>query len=165
MEITEEDKILISLSEQAQSSMVARGWSLGTAESCTGGLLGFALTSTPGCSRFYLGGMIAYSNDIKTEHLKVPRLVIEENGAVSSVVASMMCQGVRDWAKSDAAISLTGIAGPGGSPGQDKPVGTVWCGICTPEKNLTTLMSLSGARRDIQIGAVIGSLEALLSCL
>ena len=101
------------------------------AESCTGGLLGHALTETGGASHYFSGGVIAYSNNLKRRLLKVPAAILAEHGAVSSQTAEAMARGVKVLCKSDYSISITGVAGPGGGTTR-KPVGTVYVCIVTP---------------------------------
>ena len=102
-----------------------------TAESCTGGILASLLTHLPGSSDIYKGGVSAYSNQLKEELLGVAPTSIEKFGAVSATVAEEMASGIAKISKSNYAISVTGVAGPGGgSP--EKPVGTIWCGFFTP---------------------------------
>ncbi len=106
----------------------ARHFTIAVAESCTGGLLGSRFTSVPGSSAVFLGGTIAYSNDVKVRELAVSASDIAEGGAVSETVAKSMAAGVRERFGSSIGIGITGIAGPdGGTP--DKPVGTVWVAI------------------------------------
>jgi len=106
---------------------------LATAESCTGGLIGAAITSTPGSSAVFHGGIIAYHNAVKISQLGVRPETIEAYGAVSQGAAEEMAAGCRERLKVDIAISVTGVAGPsGGSP--EKPVGTVWIGLATPDR-------------------------------
>jgi PncC family amidohydrolase len=107
------------------------GLKLAVAESCTGGLLGSRLTNVSGSSDYFLGGVIAYDDDIKRELLGVPAEVIQEHGAVSAECALAMARGVRSLTKADIGVSVTGIAGPsGGTPA--KPVGTVYIGLVAP---------------------------------
>ena len=98
---------------------------LACAESCTGGLVGAALTSVPGSSSVFLGGVVSYANEVKRDALGVPIEVLEEDGAVSAVCAALMAVGALEGIGSDRAVSVTGIAGPGGGS-EEKPVGTVW---------------------------------------
>lgn len=106
----------------------ARGWRLATAESCTGGLLAAACTGLAGSSDWFERGYVTYSNAAKTELLGVPAALIAAHGAVSEPVARAMAEGALLQARVQMAISITGVAGPGGgSP--DKPVGTVWLGL------------------------------------
>lgn len=125
-EITLKD--IFSLARDVVSYATERNLTLATAESCTGGLIGAAITSIPGSSAPFKGGIIAYDNTVKAKQLNVPEAIIETHGAVSEEVAKAMAQGVLTALETDLAISVTGIAGPGG--GSDKkPVGTVWIGI------------------------------------
>ncbi|MBQ7378874.1 MAG: CinA family protein [Clostridia bacterium] len=110
-----------------------RGFRLATAESCTGGLVGGLLTSQPGISSVYVGGFVTYTNQMKMDLLGVPAELIERYTEVSAPVAKAMAQGARERTGADVAISLTGIAGPGG--GNDKtPVGTVYIGVSSPAR-------------------------------
>ncbi len=109
------------------------GYRLATAESCTGGLVGGLLTSQPGISSVYVGGFITYTNQMKTELLGVPAELILQYTEVSAPVAKAMAQGARARTGAEIAISLTGLAGPGG--GSEKtPVGTVYIGVSSPER-------------------------------
>jgi len=105
---------------------------IGTAESCTGGLIGAAITAIPGSSTPFKGGIIAYDNAIKTKLLGVSPSVLGKYGAVSEKTAERMAAGARERLGVDIAISVTGIAGPGGGT-DDKPVGTVWMGVVTKD--------------------------------
>ena len=106
----------------------ARGWRLATAESCTGGLLAGACTAPAGASDWFAAGFVTYANDAKSGLLGVPDTLIRAHGAVSSQVADAMARGAMSHAGVELALSVTGIAGPGGgSPA--KPVGTVWLGL------------------------------------
>jgi nicotinamide-nucleotide amidase len=110
-----------------------RGSTVAVAESCTGGLLGQRLSSVSGSSRYFLGGAIVYSNDLKTSLCDVPPLLIKEHGAVSREVAIAMAEGIRKRCKSTFGVSVTGIAGPtGGTP--EKPVGLVYHAIADGKK-------------------------------
>jgi PncC family amidohydrolase len=104
-------------------ALLSNGWKLATAESSTGGLIGHVITLVPGASRYYVGGVISYSNLAKEVELNVPHELIEEHGAVSAEVAQAMADGVRSRFGVDLGVAVTGIAGPeGATPG--KPVGT-----------------------------------------
>lgn len=107
---------------------IAKGWSLSTAESCTGGSLAARLTRIPDASKYYMGSIICYSNDLKIKLLDVSAETINQHGAVSKEVVIEMANGILKQTGTDFAIAVTGIAGPtGGTP--DKPVGTVWGAI------------------------------------
>jgi nicotinamide-nucleotide amidase len=112
--------------------LIERGRTLCVAESCTGGLLGMLLTETPGSSQYFLGGEIAYSNEVKQRRLAVKSGTVAVHGAVSQAVASEMAAGARAAFGATYALSITGIAGPGGGTPQ-KPVGLVYIGLATPE--------------------------------
>lgn len=123
----------------------AKGLTVATAESCTGGLLASLLTALPGSSDVYRGGVSAYSNRAKTDLLGVSDDVLKTHGAVSREAASAMAEGARKVLGADCAISVTGIAGPGGAvPG--KPVGTIWCGFAGPWGTRAELFPLQGDR-------------------
>lgn len=109
--------------------LVAKGLTLATAESCTGGLVGKRLTDVPGSSAYYVGGQVTYSNASKTELLGVPPALMERDGAVSEAVAEAMASGCRTATGSDLAVSVTGIAGPTGGRSPDKPIGLVYLGL------------------------------------
>jgi PncC family amidohydrolase len=109
-------------------SLLAAGWKLATAESSTGGLIGHIITLVPGASRYYVGGVISYSNLAKEVELGVPHELIEEHGAVSAEVAQAMADGVRTRFGVELGVAVTGIAGPeGATPG--KPVGTHYLAV------------------------------------
>lgn len=101
---------------------------IATAESCTGGLIGAAITSIPGSSTPFKGGIIVYDNKVKHKMLGVPPGMIAKYGAVSREVARAMAKGAVEALNVDIAVSVTGIAGPGGGS-EDKPIGTVWMGL------------------------------------
>lgn len=130
-----------------------RGISLGTAESCTGGLVAAALTSVPGASETFMGSVVSYDPAVKIAVLGVDPSTVEVDGVVSSRCAKEMAQGARRALSVDIAVSVTGIAGPGGAePG--KPVGTVWFGIASPWRTRTLCRHLKGGREAVRKGAV-----------
>lgn len=119
---------LEALLERVALALLRRRERLGTAESCTGGLIAAACTELSGSSQWFERGVVSYSNEAKTELLGVPAALIEAHGAVSAEVAEQMARGLLARAPIDWAIAVTGIAGPtGGTPG--KPVGTVWLAL------------------------------------
>jgi len=135
-----------------------RGLKIATAESCTGGMVGAAITDQPGASACYVGGAVAYCDDVKVRCLKVDPIVIDAHGAVSKLVALQMAFGARRRFSADVALAVTGIAGPrGGSP--EKPVGTVWIAVALSDGIGTARrMQFVGGRtaiRDRSVAAVL----------
>jgi nicotinamide-nucleotide amidase len=127
---------------------------IAVAESCTGGLLAARLTNPPGASAYVLGGVVAYSNDVKVAEVGVARATIECHGAVSAEVAQALAAGARARLGADVGVGLTGIAGPGGGS-QEKPVGLVWLSVAGPNgTSLTRSVRLPGARPDVRERAV-----------
>ncbi|MCL2547699.1 MAG: competence/damage-inducible protein A [Symbiobacteriaceae bacterium] len=115
--------------------LLERGLTLSVAESCTGGLLGNLYTDIPGSSGFFCGGWIAYSNEMKMQHLGVPAEILERYGAVSARTVAAMSQGARSASGSDLAISISGVAGPGGGS-ESKPVGLIYQALASQEGTL-----------------------------
>jgi len=121
-------KDIFALASDVVSLAAEQKLTIATAESCTGGLIGAAITSIPGSSEPFKGGIIAYENTVKMRQLGVPEETLNAHGAVSEKVAKAMAQGALRTLNVDLAISVTGIAGPGGGS-DEKPVGTVWIGL------------------------------------
>jgi nicotinamide-nucleotide amidase len=136
----------------------ARGLTLATAESCTGGLVVARLTSVPGSSDVVLGGIVAYADEVKRTELDVPAELIEQHGAVSAEVAAAMAQGARTQLGADVAVAVTGIAGPGGGTAE-KPVGLVYLHAEGPESGLGREFSFPGDRGSIRSRSVVGALH------
>ncbi|HLE59574.1 MAG TPA: CinA family protein [Candidatus Limnocylindria bacterium] len=114
---------LADLAARLGAELLARGWRLATAESSTGGLIGHAITMVPGASRYYVGGVIAYSNQAKEVTLGVPHDLLVDHGAVSAAVAGAMAEGAADRFGVEVGLAVTGVAGPDGGS-EAKPVGT-----------------------------------------
>lgn len=129
-----------------------RGWSLGTAESLTGGLLAATLVAVPGASRVFAGSVIAYDPRLKTEALGVPADLIERVGTVDEAVATRMAAGARRVLGVDVALATTGVAGPG--PSEGHPPGTVWVACATPLGVTARLLALTGTRPAIRADTV-----------
>lgn len=152
------------LLDQLAAALLARQQTLATAESCTGGLVGAALTSLPGSSAWYLGGVIAYANDLKIRLLGVPAEILAAHGAVSLETARAMAAGARAATAADFAVALTGIAGPaGGTP--EKPVGLVFIGVAAPHGTATFKHHFSGSRAEIRQAATEAALRHLLEAV
>ena len=145
------------------AALTARGESMATAESCTGGLIAAACTSRPGSSEWFERGVGSYSNAAKSELLGVAEALIAGHGAVSAEVARAMAEGVLARSPAAYAVAVTGVAGPGGgSPA--KPVGTVW--IATARRGdpaEATLLNASGDRAAVRERSVVVALELLLA--
>ena len=122
-----------SVEELVHNILINRGQTLAVAESCTGGTIASRFTAQAGASAYFLCGVVSYSNESKCNVLGVPMSDIEQHGAVSEEVAKAMAQGAKVISGSNFAISTTGIAGPTGGS-KEKPVGTVWIGVATPDK-------------------------------
>lgn len=122
---------------------------IATAESCTGGLLAARLTDPPGASRYMRGGIVAYANEAKVSQAGVPAELIERHGAVSPEVAHALAQGARKHLAAQVGVGVTGIAGPGGGT-PDKPVGTVYLCVASPDGELARAITLPGGRPDVR---------------
>ncbi|MCK9246057.1 MAG: nicotinamide-nucleotide amidohydrolase family protein [Anaerolineaceae bacterium] len=123
--------------------------SLGLAESCTGGLIGHLLTNVPGASEYFMGSIVAYAYQAKVKLLGVSWDTLQKNGAVSSATVLEMAQGARRAFNTDVGLSVSCIAGPGGAT-TDKPVGTSWCGLSTPDGDWSYHFQLEGNREEIK---------------
>jgi nicotinamide-nucleotide amidase len=127
-----------------------RGLTLSLAESCTGGLISKRITDVPGSSAFFLGGAVTYGNDAKVRMLGVPDEILDSRGSVSAECAVAMAEGVRSRFGSDLGLAVTGIAGPGGGT-EEKPVGTVFISLVTPDECRTERFRFTGNREEIRI--------------
>ncbi|MGE4314152.1 MAG: CinA family protein [Pseudobdellovibrionaceae bacterium] len=144
-----------------------KGLSLVTAESCTGGMIAAAMTDLAGSSEVFERGFITYSNASKTSLLDVPTVTIAQHGAVSSAAAEAMALGALGNSAADVAVSVTGIAGPGGGT-KDKPVGLVWFGFAgrtLNESPVSKHMIFDGDRGQIREQAVAFALQSLIDLL
>lgn len=149
------------LAARVAEQLRERGWTLSVAESCTGGSLGAQITSVPGVSDVFLGGVIAYHNRIKHALLDVPAETIEAHGAVSAPVAEAMALGCRRRFGASISVAITGIAGPGGGT-PEKPVGLVFLAMASPHDIRVERFTFPGDRAAIQASAVQMSLQLLL---
>jgi len=140
------------------------GKTLAVAESCTGGLLASRITDVPGSSDYFLGGIVAYSNEIKRKLLGVPEEILTTVGAVSKECAERMAQGTRGLFGADFALATTGIAGPGGGTGE-KPVGLVYVALATPQGALVRRFKFEGARKANKWSAAEAALGLLFDRL
>ena len=140
---------------------VLEGKTLATAESCTGGGIGAALTAVPGSSRVYKGGIISYTNEVKNALLGVSREVLDREGAVSAPVAEAMAAGARKALGVDVAVSVTGLAGPDGDD-RGNPVGTVYIGYADENRVCSRKFLFSGSREEIRKAAGEAALYLVL---
>ena len=145
-------------------NLVDRGMTVAVAESCTGGLLGAALTERPGSSAYFLGGIQAYANSVKEQLLGVSHETLLSFGAVSEEVASEIALGVQRLTGSDWALSTTGIAGPDGGS-EEKPVGTVWVSVADSAAVYSHKLLLDGDRSNVRNHTVLEALSMLLERL
>jgi len=137
-----------SVEELVHNILISKGETLAVAESCTGGTIASKFTAQAGASAYFLCGVVSYSNESKCNVLGVPASDIEQYGAVSEQVAKAMAQGARVVSGANFAISTTGVAGPTGGT-KEKPVGTVWIGVATPEKCFAVLKNCGTDRSQI----------------
>jgi len=145
--------------------LLARGWRVAAAESCTGGLVAGAITAIAGSSDWFERGFITYSNAAKREMLGVPAELIDRHGAVSEPVAAAMAAGAVASGAADCALSVTGVAGPGGGTAT-KPVGMVCFGwIARGSQPRTATLHLPGDRAAVRDASVEASLAGLLELI
>jgi nicotinamide-nucleotide amidase len=168
------DPEIFALAQQVGELLRRPGRSLAVAESCTGGLLGGALTDVPGSSAYFLGGVISYADRVKVEELQVPPVTLRQYGAVSEQTAAAMATGVRRLLHADIGVSITGVAGPDAEGA--KPVGLTFIGIDAPtlpsprgggksEAVTTYRFQWTGDRWDNRRRSVIAALELLVQTL
>jgi nicotinamide-nucleotide amidase len=142
----------------------ARGLTLTAAESCTGGLVAARLTSVPGASDVFVGGVVPYSNGLKTALLGVPAELLERRGAVSAEAAAAMAAGARERLGADVAVAVTGVAGPGGGT-REKPVGLVYLHAAGPDGSRGLELSLPGDRDAVRGRAAVAALHLVRTLL
>ena len=152
------ERLTISLSQAISGT----GVMVATAESCTGGLVAEAITRVPGSSEYFAGGVVAYENRAKVRLLGVAETLLKAQGAVSSHVAEAMAEGVRDRLAADVAVSITGIAGPGGGTAE-KPVGLVFVASSSPGRTVASRHHFAGDRRAVRLAAAVAALRMLLT--
>jgi len=159
------DKELLQLASELGDALQARGWMLATAESCTGGWVGQLVTALPGSSAWYERGFITYADEAKVEMLGVPPGMLAMHGAVSEETASAMAVGALKNSHAQAALAISGIAGPGGGT-QHKPVGLVCYGwALTDGTIMSSTCRLDGDRDEIRSRAAAAALRGLIDLL
>ena len=159
------ERALFELAEQVGMALKTRGMMLATAESCTGGWVGEAVTAVPGSSRWFDRGFITYTNEAKQEMLGVSAATLEQHGAVSEQTVREMVVGALKNSRSQVALAISGVAGPsGGTP--DKPVGTVCLAWGLANGAVSSQRRVfAGGRREVRQQAVVRALQGLLECL
>ena len=153
-----------SLEVQIGELLRARKLKLATAESCTGGLIASRITDIPGSSEYFLGGVSAYAYEAKVEMLNVSWDTLHIHGAVSRETVLEMARGMRNVLQADIALSVSGIAGPGGGL-PDKPVGTTWFGLSTPDGDWARVFCFSGNRLQNKSSSADAALQLLMDYL
>ncbi len=147
--------------EQVVGGMLKeRGHTLSLAESCTGGYVSHLITSVPGSSAYYIGGVVSYANAVKMEELGIPSDMLELNGAVSQPVVERMAAGVREALRTDWSIAISGVAGPDGGTAE-KPVGTVWVAVAGPDGVRSVLGYFPGSRGLVIQRSAMAALDLL----
>ncbi len=149
---------------QIHKFLIKNKKTIAVAESCTGGLLAYLLTSISGSSKYFILGLVVYNNKSKTSLLHIPGLTIAEKGAVSKEVAAAMSQAVRKLAKTDFGIGITGIAGPTGGS-NIKPIGTVFISLAGKKQRICRKFRFQGSRRTIRKAAALAALILLKGLL
>ena len=150
--------------KQAGDLLKQEGLKLATAESCTGGLVAHRITNVSGSSAYYVGGLVAYADEVKEAHLGVGIQTLVEHGAVSEETAREMARGVRGRFGADVGLSVTGIAGPtGGTP--EKPVGLVYIALSAPDAEICQRHVWQGGRRENKDQSAEAVLRLLLKYL
>ena len=153
-----------TLCEQLAQALLARGWMMATAESCTGGLIAAHCTDLSGSSLWFERGLVTYSNASKSQLLGVPEALIVQHGAVSEAVVRAMAMGALRDGPAQVGVAVTGVAGPtGGSV--DKPVGTVWFGWCVAGTVSSECLHFAGDRQAVRAATVAHALQGLLQRL
>jgi nicotinamide-nucleotide amidase len=150
--------------ELVLSLLAANGFRLATAESCTGGMVAARLTDVPGASATFVGGVVAYADDVKEAELGVADELLAEHGAVSAEVAAAMAEGARRQLGVDVAVAVTGVAGPGGGT-PEKPVGRVYLHASGPDGALARMLDLPGERAQVRLRATVTALHLLRALL
>lgn len=142
----------------------AAGLSLAAAESCTGGLLADRITNVAGSSDYFMGGIVSYANAVKIQPLGVSPATLERHGAVSRETALEMAQGARRLFETGLAVSVTGIAGPGGGT-PDKPVGTTWIALAARDGAWARVFRWQGSRVENKAASAEAALQLLVEYL
>lgn len=159
-----DDAALAAVARRLGTLLVARGWRMATAESCTGGWIAKTLTDIAGSSDWFESGFVTYSNRAKAVALGVGEALLAEHGAVSEEVVRAMAAGARGRTGCEAAVAVSGIAGPDGGSAE-KPVGLVWFAWALPERSWSERRIFAGDREAVRRASVRFALECLSAAL
>lgn len=154
---------IAELAADVVSLLRSKGYTFATAESCTGGAIASAITRVAGCSDVMLGGVVAYSNNVKHAILGVANETLSTKGAVSEEVVREMVEGVSVKLAADCAVATSGIAGPGGGT-SEKPVGTVWTAVKVADNVSVRLLQMVDCGRENNIDRTVYEVLQLLKC-
>ena len=158
------DQVIDELAGLLGDKLLAKGWTISCAESCTGGGVGYAITAIPGSSGWFKQGFITYSNEAKQQLLAVSAHTLNNFGAVSEQTVQAMALGAAKAADAQVTIAVSGIAGPdGGTP--DKPVGTVWFGFYIDGQVLAVTQLFKGTRQQVRLKAIEFALARVIRLL
>jgi nicotinamide-nucleotide amidase len=149
----------MATTESVVGDLGSRGITLATAESLTGGELGALITAIPGASKTYLGGVVSYATEVKTDVLGVSQETVDTTGVVSRECAAEMATGVRDLVGADIGVSTTGVAGP--MPQEDKPVGLAYVGVAHGDDVRVREVNAEGSRWDVRRAVVAAAMDLL----
>ncbi|MFT4747446.1 MAG: nicotinamide-nucleotide amidase [Congregibacter sp.] len=155
---------ITQLAQRLGNKLFAKGWQISCAESCTGGGIGYAITSISGSSAWFKKGYITYSNDAKQELLGVTEQTLIQHGAVSAATVEEMAAGAAKQANAEVAVAISGIAGPDGGT-SEKPVGTVWFGFFINGQSMSQKQLITGDRQAVRIKAIEFALSSTLRLL
>jgi PncC family amidohydrolase len=164
IDVAASDDVLLDLAERVGRACLARGTTLGTAESCTGGLVAHWITEVPGSSTYFRGGVVSYSNDVKRSLIDVPVDVLEAHGAVSAQVAVAMATGARARLGVDLAVAVTGVAGPNGGTAV-KPVGLTYVAVADGRGEAVRRFLWTGERSANKRASAQEALRAIIDRL
>ena len=156
------DPALVVLAERLRLACLARGLTVTTAESCSGGLVAATITEVPGSSAYFRGAIVSYANEVKVGVLDVPLAMLEAHGAVSAQVARAMAEGCRSRLGSSLAVSVTGIAGPDGGS-EAKPVGLTYVGLASSQPTEVRRFVFPGDRAAVRSAAATEALAWLIA--
>jgi nicotinamide-nucleotide amidase len=149
-----------TLEEIVGKMLSEKGYTIATAESCTGGNIAKTITSVPGASKYFLGSIVAYANNIKHKFLNVQLETIEDKGAVSKDVVIQMAEGVKEGFNADFGVATSGVAGPSGGT-KDKPVGTVWIALASPNQTMAAKFNFGKHRERTVIRSTVEALNMI----